>query len=67
MTDEAKKALIWHWDPEEGRIYTKRQYEALTEAEKARCTDISLYDWQQLRWNCPAGKHIGTTSAGMPG
>ena len=67
MTDEAKKKLIWKWDPEEERIYTKRQYEALDDVVKARCADISLYDWQRLRWDCPAGKHIGTTSDGKPG
>ena len=60
MTDEAKKALIWRWDPIEERIYTRKQFEALEdEAIKARCNPISLYDWQQIRRNIPEGKHLG--------
>ena len=60
MTDEEKKALIWHWDPILERVYTKKQFEALKdEAIKARCNPISLYDWQQARRNIPAGKHLG--------
>ena len=60
MTDEAKKALIWHWDPVLERIYTRKQFEALKdEAIKARCNPLSLYDWQQIRRNIPEGKHLG--------
>ena len=60
MTDEAKKALIWRWDPIGERIYTRKQFKALEdEAIKARCTSISLYDWQEIRRNIPAGKHLG--------
>lgn len=60
MTDEAKKALIWRWDPIGERIYTRKQFEALKdETIKARCNPISLYDWQQVRRNIPTGKHLG--------
>lgn len=59
MTDEAKKAMIWHWDTVGECIYSGRQYEALSDEIKNRCTDISLYDWQQIRQNVPVGKHIG--------
>ena len=60
MTDEEKKALIWHWDPILERVYTRKQFEALEdETVRSRCNPISFYDWQQLRKNVPAGKHIG--------
>ncbi len=64
MTDEEKKALIWHWDPVLERIYTRKQFEALEdETIKSRCNPISFYDWQLLRKNIPAGKHIGNDPA----
>ena len=69
MTDEEKKALIWHWDPVLERIYTRRQFEALEdETVKARCNHISLYDWQQIRRNIPEGKHLGNDpETNLPG
>lgn len=53
--------LIWHWDPVDERIYTKKQYEAMGDEDevKARLKDILWEDWMALVENPVQGKHIG--------
>lgn len=52
--------LLWYWDPTEERIYTDKQYEALTDGTiKKRLKSIPWKDWMALIENQEGGKHIG--------
>ena len=59
LTDEQRKQIIYYWDPVEETYYISRQYATKSEEIKARCTQITNYEWRQLIENPVEGKHIG--------
>lgn len=64
MANSTTDTLLWHWDPIEERIYSKKQFEALEdETIKARCTDILWQNWIALCENPIQGRHIGNNPA----
>ena len=63
LTDDERKAIIWYWDPVEEAVMIDSEYEAKSDEIKARCTQITNYDWRQLIENPVSGKHIGNDPA----
>ena len=62
MAENTENTIIyWHWDTVEKRIYTRKQWEALSdETIKARCVDVPRSEWLSLVDHPVAGKHIDT-------
>ena len=63
LTDEQRKQIIYYWDPVEETLMIDTQYETKSDEVKARCTQITNYDWRQLIENPVQGKHIGNDPA----
>ncbi len=63
LTDERRKQIIYYWDPVEECYYIGRQFVTKSEEIKARCTQITNYEWRQLIENPVEGKHIGNDPA----